>query len=173
MHIGDAAVGDELLLAVEHVLVAVADSGGLDVGHVGAGVWLGEAHRAEVNLVRVGGDARQPLLSLLGRARRRDGGRGKAGRIDREGYAGAAPRELFGHDRRQERRSAALEHASLAGDAETDGSGLLDDVVGDLFVFVVVGGDGPDLFLCEVVRDLLNKLLFVRKFETDHASALL
>src|SRR6266542_4478045 len=39
--VGDAAVGDEHLLTVEHPVVAVADRPGAQRGDVGAGSWLG------------------------------------------------------------------------------------------------------------------------------------
>ena len=48
--VGDAAVGDEALGAVENVVVAVADGGGGDVGDVGAGLRLGEAVGAQPEL---------------------------------------------------------------------------------------------------------------------------
>jgi hypothetical protein len=51
--------------------------------------------------------------------------------------------------------------------------GLLDDLVREGGVFVQLPCDGPDLLLGEVVGELANVLLLVRKREVDHCLMLL
>ncbi len=64
-HVGDRAVGDEDLGAVEHEVVAVADGGGADRGGVGPGLGLGARPRAHQAAVAQPG---QPALLQLGAA---------------------------------------------------------------------------------------------------------
>ncbi len=64
-HVGDGAVGDPLLGAVEHPLVAVAAGGGAHAARVGAEVGLGEPEAAD----RLAGrEGRDPAVLLLLRA---------------------------------------------------------------------------------------------------------
>lgn len=42
---GQIAAGDEPLVAIQHPLIAVANGGSLDAGHVGAGARLGDGPR--------------------------------------------------------------------------------------------------------------------------------
>ena len=67
--LGDAAVRDVALLAVQDVLVALAARRRLDAGDVRAGARLGEGDRGEAALL--GGEPRQPALPLLLARRRR------------------------------------------------------------------------------------------------------
>ncbi|MNL28409.1 hypothetical protein D3C87_1500500 [compost metagenome] len=60
-HVGVLAAGDELLHAVEHVVVAIAPGGGAQRGGVRADVRLGQAERAQHLAAR---QRRQPLLLL-------------------------------------------------------------------------------------------------------------
>ena len=61
-HVGPGAVGDEELLAVEHVVGPVATGARRQVAGVGPGVGLGQPEAPERGAV---GDPRQPLLLLL------------------------------------------------------------------------------------------------------------
>jgi hypothetical protein len=91
VHVGDAAVGDETLGAVEDVVVAVSDRGSGDVGDVGAGFRLSEAIGAQTKL-RLGAHAlRDPLVLLLIGAHADDGRQGQPARRDRQRNAAVAP----------------------------------------------------------------------------------
>ena len=96
--VGDAAVGDEDLLAVEHPLVAVADGGGAQGLDVGAGLRLGHGVGAGADLVPGAEDEGQPLAHLLGRGRGGDAGGGQRRGGDGQRDARAAPVELLGVD---------------------------------------------------------------------------
>jgi hypothetical protein len=69
--IGDVAVGDPHLRAVEYPAVAVAARGGAHVGRIRAALRLGQAEAADDFAAR---HARQPLLFLLLRCRRQQSG---------------------------------------------------------------------------------------------------
>ena len=95
--VGDAAVGDPRLGAVEHPLVLglVVHGPGAQRAHVGAGVGLGHAEGAELRLRRRAVALRHPLDDLLGRAVAGDAGGGEAGAEDRQADAGVAPEQLL------------------------------------------------------------------------------
>ena len=96
--VGDAAVGDEDLGAVEDPLVAVELRGGAQRLDVGAGAGLGDRVGAELDLVAEAVALGHPPADLLGRAGRGDAGGGERGGGDRERDAGAAPVQLLGVD---------------------------------------------------------------------------
>ena len=96
--VGDAAVGDEDLGAVEDPLVAVALRGRLQALDVGAGLRLGDGVGAELDLLAGAEALGHPAGDLLGGAGGGDAGGGEAGAGDRQSDAGAAPVELLGVD---------------------------------------------------------------------------
>ena len=83
--VGDGAAGDVHLLAVEDVVVAVADGARLEVGGVGAVVGLGQAEGA---LDLAGGDALAGHFCCCSSAADHDRRDGQAGEQEHE--AGAA-----------------------------------------------------------------------------------
>ena len=91
--LGDAAVRDVALLAVQDVLVALAPRRAWMPDHVGAGARLGERDRGEAAL-RGGEPGQPPLLLLLGAGAEQRPDR-EHRRADRRGEAGAAPGELL------------------------------------------------------------------------------
>ena len=169
--VGDAAVGDEDLGAVEDPLVAVALGGRLQALHVGAGLRLGDRVGAELDLLAAAEALGNPLADLLGGAGRGDARRGEAGAGDRQGDAGAAPVELLGRDH--------LHLALLVGGGALDAleaaeallARLLDHLPGDALLFVVLAGGGPDHLAGEGPAALLVLLLLVVQCEI-HGSLL-
>ena len=79
VHVGDAAVGDEDLGAVEHPLVGllVELGGGAQRLDVGAGAGLGDGVGAQLDLVALAEALGHPLADLLGGAGRGDAGGGQ------------------------------------------------------------------------------------------------
>ena len=94
VHVGDAAVGDPGLRAVEHpfVLGLVVDGAGLERADVGAGVRLADAEGAELDLVRRAEALRDPLDDLLGRAVGDDAGHAERRAHDRRARCRRRPR---------------------------------------------------------------------------------
>src|SRR5258708_5330204 len=75
VHVGDAAVGSPGLGPVQHPLVGRlrVDGPGPDRADITAGVGLGGAERAELDIARAAEHLRQPLPDLLRRAAATDG----------------------------------------------------------------------------------------------------
>ena len=162
-----AAVGDEALGAVDHVLVALLDGRRAHPRDVGAGVGLGQAERRELR--RFGEHAEVLLLDLLRAAERDRRGR-QAVAAERGLDARAAPRELLLDQAAVEVAGAGAAVLLLdVGVHQADLPGLLDDVLRPGAVLVVLPGDGADLFLGEVVRHLAQVLLLVGEREIDHS----
>ena len=116
VEVGDAAVGDPGLLAVEDVAVAVAGGGGRGGGDVGAGLRLGEGEGGDR---AAGAGLGQPAAALLGGAEERDGAGAEA--LHREGEVGEAvvagegladQAEAADVERRRRRRGRSAEWAS-------------------------------------------------------------
>ena len=167
--LGDAAVRDVALLAVEDVLVAVPVGRGLDAGDVGAGAWLGERDRGEAALLR--GEPRQPALLLLLRAGAHQRPHGEHRRPDRRGKAGAAPRELLGDQTRRHCRHAAA--AVLGRDrvrGQPERRRLREQLGRAVLALVPLPCDRAQLALGEVVREVPQLPLLGRELETDPLS---
>jgi hypothetical protein len=162
---GVAGAGDPHLLAVEDVLVALLDGRGLDRSNVGAGVRLGDAVGAQQRRL---GEGPKPLLLL--RLVARDDHRHLRQRVGGHGggNAGAAPAELLVDQAAVE---GAKAHAAAAlrdvGVHQPKLPALLHDGVGPLAGFVVVAGGRTDDVLREIVRELLQFLLFLGELEAD------
>jgi hypothetical protein len=109
----DAAVGDESLRAVDHVVVAIADGRRPHRGGIGAGLGLGEAE-ADEDLA--GGEIRHPPSQLLRRAA--EPKRQRAEVLDGEDQAarGAGPGDLF--DGKADREEVASDAAVLDRERE-------------------------------------------------------
>ena len=127
--VGDAAVGDEDLGAVEDPLVAVALGGRAQRLDVGAGAGLGDRVGAELDLVADAEALGDPAADLLGRARGGDAGGGQRRGRDRERDAGAAPVQLLGVDDSCTSPSGSVRHALDVVEAvQAPLARLLDDV---------------------------------------------
>ena len=150
--LGDAAVRDVALLAVEDVLVAVTACRRLDSGDVGARARLGERDRREAALLR--GEPRQPALLLLLGARAQQRPHGEHRRADRRRQAGAAPGELLPDQARGDRGDPAA--AVLAGIAcdVTRAPPPAEQLGRAVLPLVPLARDRPQLLLGEVVREV-------------------
>ncbi len=104
MDVGDAAVGDPGLCAVEQPLVGgfLIHSSGSVCGHVGAGVGLGCGKGPELDVVGVAVALRHPFHDLFTGSRGGDARGRKTRSHDRHADAGVAPEQLFqSHRHRQ------------------------------------------------------------------------
>ena len=162
--VGDAAVGDPRLGAVEDPLVLglVVDGRGAQRAHVGAGVGLGDAEGAELHVVGVAVALRHPLDDLLGRAVAGDAGGGQAGAEDRQRDAGVAPEQLLHGDREGE--AGGVAHHRVGHEVEpveADLGGLLDDRPRGLLPLVPLLGGGAHDVVGELVDPVLELHLVV------------
>jgi hypothetical protein len=142
--VGDAAVGDEDLGAVEDPLVAVAFRGRLQALDVRARLRLGNRVRAELDLLAGAEALGDPPRDLLGGAGRGDPGGGEAGSGDRQGDARATPMELLSRDHLHLAvgvRGGALDRLEAL---ESLPARLFDHIPGRALLFVVLARRGPD-----------------------------
>ena len=177
MRVGDAAVGDPGLGAVEHPLVLglVVDGPRLERRDVRAGVGLGHAERGQLDVVGRPEALRDPLADLLGRAVGEDAGHGERRAEDGQRDAGVAPTHLLVDE--------AHEQAGRVGEAlgdevegvQPDLGRLLDDGPRRLFTLVPLGAGGAHDVLGELVDPLgdLELVLVEVEGEVGHAAALL
>ena len=174
VHVGDAAVGDPRLRAVEHPLVLglVVDGAGAQRRDVGAGVGLAHAEGAELRVVGGAVALRHPLHDLLGRAVARDAGRGEGRAEDREADAGVAPEQLLDGDGSISPVGSAnaLRHEVEA--VEADLGRLLHDRPRELLPLVPLVGDRAHDVLGEVVDPLLDLQLVLVEVEREVGHAL-
>ena len=167
--VGDAAVRDPRLRAVEHPLVRrrVVHGARAQRGDVGAGVGLADAERTELDVARRAVALGYPLHDLLGRAVAGDPGGGEAGAHDRHADAGVAPEQLLDGDRqRQPGRIAHRVHQEVDA-VEADLGGLGDDGPGELLALVPLVGGGADDAFGEVVHPLLDLQLVLVECEGE------
>ena len=158
-HVGQSAVGDEALGAVENVLVALALGGRLDAGGVGTGFGLGQGHGGEGG---TGGQLAEPLFLLLLGTRQQDGGATEVVGVENGGEAATSPGYLLSHDAGGEEvhaLSAVLfRHVGIS---EAGLEGPRYKLLRKMFGLVVLRRDGTYLLLGEFVRHLLDGSLFV------------
>ena len=163
VHVGDAAVGDPRLRAVEHPLVRgrVVHGAGAQAGHVRAGVGLADTERSEGDVVGGAVALRDPLADLLGRAVAGDPGGGETRPHDRHADPGVTPEQLL--DGHRQRQAGRIEHrvGHEVHAVEADLGGLLDDRPRELLALVpLVAGRAND-GLGEVVDPLLDLQLIL------------
>ena len=168
VNVGDAAVGDEDLLAVDHPVAVLADGAGLHRRHVGAGLGLGDGKRAESGLLRGSETGRDPGRNLLGGALREDRRHRQTGALDGKPDPGAPPRQLLGNQGRHDAGGVAVGLLEKVDPIKTYLGSLLDHGPGKLLGLVVLRGHGTDLFLGERVHPITNLTLLVRQLERNH-----
>ena len=169
MHVGDAAVGDPSLGAVEHPLVLrlVVDRTAPQRAHVGARVGLAHAERGQLDLLGRAEALRHPLGHLLGRAVGEDARDAEGGAEDRQRDAGVAPGELLTDDRKQLARGVAEHVGHEVERVEPDVGGLLDDRPRRLLPLVPLVGRGAHHRLREIVHPLLDLELVLVEIERE------
>ena len=167
--VGDAAVGRPGLLAVDHPLVLglVVLGGGADRGDVGAGVGLGGAEGAELDVVRRAEALGDPLPHLLRGSLPEDRGDRERGAHDRHADAGVAPEQLLVGDRQRQAGLVGPELAQRFEAVEADLGGLLDHRPGRFLALVPLRGGGPDDALGEAVHPLADVLLVLVELERE------
>ena len=157
--VGDAAVGDPRLGAVEHPLVVglVVDGLGAQRRDVGAGVGLAHAEGAELHVVGRAVALGHPLDELLGGAVAHDAGRGQAAAHDGQADAGVAPEQLLDGHRHGQPGGVAEHGVGHEVEAvEADLGRLLHDRPRELLPLVPLLGGRADHGLGEVVDPLLD-----------------
>jgi len=168
--VGDAAVGDPRLGAVEHPLVLglVVDGLGAQRGDVRTGVGLAHAEGAELHVIGGAVALGHPLHELLGGAVAHDAGGGQARTHDGQTDAGVAPEHLLDGDGHGETGGVAHHGVGHEVDAvEPDLGRLLHDGPGELLLLVVLGRCRSDDVLSEVVDPLLQGELILVELERD------
>ena len=160
VNVGDATVGDPRLGAVEHPLVVglVVHRAGAQRRHVGAGVGLAHAERAELDVIGRAVALRHPLEDLLGRAGGGDAGAGQGRAEDRQTDAGVAPEQLLGGDRQHQPGGLEERVGHEVEGVQADLGRLLDDRPRELLPLVPLVGDGANDVLGEVVDPFLDLL---------------
>ncbi len=170
--VGDAAVGAELLGAVEHIAVAHARRASLHRKGVRPRVGLGEAEAAEHQLVRIG-ELRQPASLLLIGAAGANARDGERHRLDANRDPGTSPVQLFIQDQLGEEVEAlaAVLLGQERGRSEAELVRPVDHLVWKLLALVVTRGHRADLVDREVVRELADGLLLGRQREIERQRA--
>ncbi len=172
VQVGDAAVGDEALLTVEHVVIPPAHGGGTNRRRVGASLGLGkrEATQPHLRLVAEPGDVAG--LLRLG-ARDHDGDRSQPSANDGGTDAHTPPGKFLDHQAggQDARHAAATVLLGIPVGHEADLARLLHHRPGHLVSLVVLGGDGADLPFGKPVGQLAHLLLLVAQLEVDHRAS--
>ena len=169
VHVGDPAVGDPRLGAVQDPLVLglVVDRPGAQRADVGTGVGLRHGERGQLDLVRGAEALRAPLGDLLGGAVGDDARQAERAAEDGEPQTGVAPGELLVGDGQEQAGGVEEALGHEVEGVQPDAGGLLDDGPGRLLALVpFVGGRAHDV-LGEVVHPLLDLELVFAQLERE------
>ena len=175
--VGDAAVGDPGLRAVEDPLVLrlVVDRTGLQRGDVRPRVGLGDPERGELDVVGRPEALRDPFADLLGRPVGEDPGHGQGRAEDGQPDAGVAPAHLLVDQAHEEAGRVREALRDEVEGVEPVLGRLLNDRPGRLLALVPLGAGGTDDVLSELVDPLddLQLVLVQLEGEVRHCCALL
>ena len=154
--VGDAAVGRPGLGAVDDPLVGglVVAGTGAHRADVAAGVGLGGAEGAELEVARGAEHLRDPLEHLLLGAVAAHAGGGQRRTDDRQADAGVAPAQLLHGDRDAEAGRVEALGGEEVHRVDAGLGGLLDDGPGELLLLVPLRGGGTDDVGGEAVQPL-------------------
>src|SRR5712691_8438095 len=170
VHVRDAAVGDEDLLAVDHPVAIRAHGARLHRGDIRPGLRFGDGKGAKGGLLD-GAEARwDPGRDLFRSPLREDGRDREAGALDGERDAGAAPGQLLGDQRRHDAGRVGEGLLQELDPVQPYLGRLLDHRPRELLGFVVLRGHRPDLFLSEAVNPIPDLTLLVAQLEGNHFS---
>ena len=164
-HVGDPAVRDEDLGAVEHPLVAIELGRGAQRLDVRARAGLGDGVGAELDLVADSVALGEPFADLLGRAGRGDAGGGERRGGDRKRDARTAPVQLLRVDHAEQPAGVGGHPLEVLHTVELPLARFLEHVPRHALLAVVLGGHGPDDLLGELVAVGLPFKLFVSQAE--------
>ena len=159
VHVGDPAVADPHLVAVDHPVVAVATRRGPQVADVAAALGLRDRQRRELEVTRLAEALRRPLEHLLRSRGLADRGQRECRHHDREADARAAPEQLLHEQRQAQPGRVADEVAVEQRVVEPLLRGLLEHGPGELLLLVVLRGDRAYDVACERVRPLHEVVL--------------
>ena len=175
--VGDAAIGDPGLRAVEHPLVLglVVDGARLQGGDVRAGIGLGDPERRQLDVVGRPEALGDPLADLLGRPVGEDPGHGQGRAEDGQRDAGVTPAHLLvdeAHEQTGRVREALRDEVE---GVEPVLGRLLNDRPRRLLPLVPFGAGGTDDVLGELVHPLDDLELVLVELEgvVGHGCALL
>src|ERR1019366_6159766 len=166
VNVGDAAVGDPGLRAVQDPLVVyfVVDRARAKRRDVTARVGLGDAKGREFDVVGRAETARHPLHLLFGRAVRDDGRDAQRRTHDRHAQTSVTPGEFLEGDHERETRLVADGVHQEVETVHAELGGLFDEGPGRLFTLVPLGGDGAHLLFGEAVQPVAQRDLVLVEF---------
>jgi hypothetical protein len=144
VHVGDPAVADPHLVAVNYPVATVALSRGPQIADVAAALGLGDRQRRELEVTRRAEALRRPLQHLLGGSGLADRGQRQRRHHDRQTDSGATPEQLFHEHRQRKPGRVADEIAIEQRTVEAALGGLFEHRPGVLLLLVVVQGHRPD-----------------------------
>ena len=144
VYVGDAAVADPHLVAVEYPVTAVALGRGPQIADIAAAFGLGDRQRRELEVTRRAEALRRPLQHLLGGGRLADRRERQRRHHDRQTDSGATPEQLF-HEHRQRKPGRVADQIAIEQrTVEAALGGLFQHRPRELLLLVVVQGDRPD-----------------------------
>jgi hypothetical protein len=169
--VGDAAVADPHLVPVDDPVGAlpgaVPAGPGAQIAHVAAALGLGDGQRGQLQVTGRAEAFWRPLQHLLGCRGLPDRRQRKRGHDDRQPDSGAAPEQLL-HEQGQGQSGGIADQVAVEQRAvETLLSGLLQHRPRELLARVVVGRDGTDHLLGEVVGPASEVVLGNRGSEVE------
>src|SRR3954452_11224165 len=169
--VGDAAVADEDLLAVDDPVAAVLAGARLDRAHVAAAARLGHRQRRELDVAGRAEALRRPAGELLVGRRLADRGQRERRQHDRQPDPGAAPEQLLHHDRQRQPGRIGRQLRVELPVIEALAGGFLEYGPRQLLLAVVLGGDRPDDLAGEPVTLVAQLPLIVGELEVEGHAA--
>ncbi len=167
VHVGDAAVADEHLVAVDDPVAAVLARAGLDRAHVAAAARLGDRQGGQLDLVRRAEALRRPLDELLVGGGLTDRRQRQRRENDGQPDARAAPEQLLHQDREREAGGVHRELGVELPLVEPLARGLLQHRPGELLGAVIFGRHGTDHLPRERVRLVAQRNLLVGEVKVE------
>ena len=152
VHVGDAAVADPHLVAVDDPVVAVPPGSGPQVAHIAAALRFGDGQRREFQVARRAEALRRPLQHLLRRCGLADRRQCERGHHDGQPDPRTAPEQLL-HEHRQRQSGGVADQVAVEQRAVEAALGrLLEHRPRELLARVVVRGHRADHRFGELVR---------------------
>ncbi len=174
VHVGDAAVGGPRLGAVQHPLAGglIVDGPGPDRPDVAAGLGLGRAERAQLDVAGTAEHLRYPLADLLGGALPADRHRGQATAGQGQADARVAPEQFLEGDRGAEAGRLEPLAAEEVERVQADLGRLGQDRPGRLLALVPLRGGRAHHVAGELVHPVAHGPHVVGQVEGEAAAVL-
>src|SRR6266700_485022 len=173
VHVGDTAVGDEYLLAVEDPVPVLADRARLHRGDIGPCLRLGHRKGAQRRLLDSAKAREDPGRDLLRGPLREDRRDRQPGALDGEGDARAAPGQFLGDQGGHDPGGVGVGLLEEVDAVEADLGRFLDHRPRELLGFFVLSRHRADRLLREAVDPFFDLTLLVGQLERNHASPVL